>query len=74
MSLSDDIRKMGNLYCENLGLGPQANPSLNPSVDMPAVVQQNPQDTLKQFKEFLSGIQCPKMRKKIVLEVLEAIL
>jgi len=74
MSLSDDIRKMGNLYCENLGLGPQANPSLNPATDIPTVVKQTPDETLKNFKTFFQGIQCPKMRKKIVLELLDSIL
>lgn len=74
MSLSDDLKKMGDLYCENLGLGPQASPSLNPAVEMPAVVRQDPKETLNQFKEYFRGIQCPKMRKQIALEILQELI
>lgn len=74
MGLSDDMRKMANLYCENLGLGPQANSALNPAAEMPTVVRQDPEKVLNEFLTFLKGIQGPEIRKKVVLRVLETIL
>jgi hypothetical protein len=74
MSMSDDMRKMADLYCENLGLGPQANTNLNPSPNMPTVIKQDPDKVLNEFLTFLKGLQGPDIRKKVILRVLETIL
>jgi hypothetical protein len=74
MGMSNDLKKLGDLYCENLGLGPQANSALNPAADMPTVVKNDPEKVLNEFLTFLKGIQGPDIRKKVVLRVLETIL
>lgn len=72
--MSDDMRKMADLYCENLGLGPQANTNLNPSPNMPTVIKNDPDKVLNEFLTFLKGLQGPDIRKKVILRVLETIL
>ena len=73
MALSDDIRKMGELYCENLGLGPQAIGSMQPSPSIPAEVRQDPAKIKAEFLTYLKGLQGPE-KKKLALEVLDTIL
>jgi len=73
MSLSDDIRKMGDLYCENLGLGPQAIGSMQPSPSIPAEVRQDPAKIKGEFLTYLKNLQGPE-KKKLALEVLDIIL
>lgn len=73
MAFSDDVRKMNELYNENVGLGPQALASMQPSPSMPTVVRQDPTKIKQEFINYLKGLQGPE-KKKLALEVLDIIL
>jgi hypothetical protein len=73
MGLSNDMRKMGDLYFENLGLGPQAIGSMQPSPTIPVEVRQDPSKIKAEFLSYLKGLQGPE-KKKLALEVLDIIL
>jgi hypothetical protein len=73
MGLSNDMRELGDLYCENLGLGPQANSNLTPSPSIPTAVTQDPEKILGECIAFLNTLQ-GSHRKAAVLKILETML